>query len=113
MPAAYLRMANLRFARHRWWSLDAALDGTGLSATVAMQPGPDDTVRVWQQLRQFQNIAPWLSRGGPFGVGLAGWHWPNFTSMITGYERIARAKSGGVDKSLDTSAEAEEVGSDV
>jgi AraC-like DNA-binding protein len=75
MPAAYLRLFVRRFGR-RSGQAEAMLAGTGISPSQAMAAAPDDSVLIWQQFRQLQNlreIAPpsWALDVGPALQGSA------------------------------------------
>jgi AraC-like DNA-binding protein len=56
MPVAYLRLFLRRFGRRPDQSA-AILEGTGVSPAQAMAAEPDDSIQLWQQLRQVENLA--------------------------------------------------------
>lgn len=63
MPVAYMRLFLRRFAR-RPDQAAAMLRRTGISPAQAMAAEPDDSIQLWQQLRQVENLA---------GIAPAGW----------------------------------------
>ncbi|MGI9592928.1 MAG: AraC family transcriptional regulator ligand-binding domain-containing protein [Myxococcota bacterium] len=55
MPAAYFRLFLRRFGRTPAQA-EALLSGTGIAPSQALAAEPDDSVQLWQQLRQLQNL---------------------------------------------------------
>ncbi len=69
MSAAYFRLFLRRFGRSPA-QVAALVEGTGIRPEQALAAGPDDSIELWQQLRQLQNlveVAPpsWALDVGP------------------------------------------------
>ena len=74
MPAAYFRLFLRRFGRTPAQA-EALPAGTGITPSKALAVEPDDSVQLWQQLRQLQDLtrvapASWALDLGPTLQGL-------------------------------------------
>ena len=70
MPAAYLRLFVRRFGRSRGQA-EKMLRGTGISLAQARAAGPEDSILIWQQFRQLQNMREFVPPDWVMDVGPA------------------------------------------